>query len=78
MAEVTDFGARWDDLEAISAPTLLVRGELSRLVDDADVVEYCRRRPDGQVAMVAGAGHSIQGDQPLELARMLSAFVAGT
>jgi pimeloyl-ACP methyl ester carboxylesterase len=33
-----------------------------------------RRQPDAQVARVADAGHSIQGDQPVELARLIDDF----
>jgi pimeloyl-ACP methyl ester carboxylesterase len=75
--EPAPFGAQWDDLEAIEVPVLLVRGDLSPVVDDADEAEFRRRRPTDQVILVGGAGHSIQGDQPLELARILSEFLAG-
>ena len=66
-----DFGALWDDLEHIHAPVLLVRGKLSPVVDDADEAEFRRRRPADRVVTVEDAGHSIQGDQPVELARIL-------
>jgi len=73
-----DFGPLWDDLEAVPAPVLLVRGALSPVVDDADEAEFRRRRPDDRVITVAEAGHSIQGDQPLELAAILNSYLAGT
>jgi pimeloyl-ACP methyl ester carboxylesterase len=69
-----DFGSMWDDLERISAPVLLIRGDLSPVVDDADEAEFRRRRPADQVVRVSGAGHRIQGDQPVELARILAGF----
>jgi pimeloyl-ACP methyl ester carboxylesterase len=72
-----DFGSLWDDLERIAVPVLLVRGALSPVVDDADQAEFLRRRPRDRVIRVEGAGHSIQGDQPVELARILSEFRAG-
>jgi pimeloyl-ACP methyl ester carboxylesterase len=34
-----------------------------------------KRRPDAQIIHVAQAGHSIQGDQPVELARILEQFL---
>jgi pimeloyl-ACP methyl ester carboxylesterase len=34
-----------------------------------------RRQPDVRVETVAGAGHSIQGDRPVELARVLDGFL---
>ena len=67
-----DFGPLWDDLQAIEAPVLLVRGALSPVVDDADEAEFHRRRPADRVITVDGAGHSVQGDQPLRLASILA------
>ncbi len=70
-----NFGPLWDALEGIPAPVLLVRGTLSPVVDDADEAEFRRRRPDDRVITVADAGHSIQGDQPVELARILEDYL---
>ena len=55
-------------------PLMLVRGADSPVVDDDDVAELRRRRPDVRVEVVEGAGHSIQGDRPVELAAILDAF----
>lgn len=63
----------WTDVESTTMPYLLARGADSPVVDDADVAELLRRRPDARVELVASAGHSIQGDQPLVLAAMLEA-----
>ncbi|MHB8664239.1 MAG: alpha/beta fold hydrolase [Acidimicrobiales bacterium] len=70
-----DFAALWDDVSAITAPLMLVRGGASPVVDDEDVAELRRRQPDVRVEVVAGAGHSIQGDRPLELAALLQGFI---
>ena len=70
-----DFGPLWDELQAIEAPVLLVRGALSPVVDDADEAEFRRRRPVDDVIIVSDAGHSIQGDQPVELAAILDAYL---
>ena len=72
-----DFGPLWDDLQAVGAPVLLVRGGLSPVVDDADEAEFHRRRPADRVITVDDAGHSIQGDQPLRLAAILADYLAG-
>lgn len=64
--------ALWDDISATSASILLVRGGSSPVVDDDDVAELRRRRPDARVVVVHGAGHSVQGDRPIELAGLLA------
>jgi pimeloyl-ACP methyl ester carboxylesterase len=74
-AEMPDFGVLWDDVSTISVPLLLVRGADSAVVGDEDVAELRRRQPDVRVETVAGAGHSIQGDRPVELARVLEGFL---
>jgi pimeloyl-ACP methyl ester carboxylesterase len=71
-----DFSPLWEDVSALRMPLLLVRGGESGVVGDEDVVELLRRQPGARVEVVAGAGHSVQGDRPLELAGILSAFLA--
>lgn len=61
----------WEDLERIECPAMLVRGGVSPVVDDDDVAEARRRLPDLEVVVVEGAGHSVQGDRPLELAELI-------
>jgi pimeloyl-ACP methyl ester carboxylesterase len=67
----TQFLDLWEAVSALTAPITLVQGGLSPVVDDDDVAELRRRRPDARVVVVDAAGHSIQGDQPLELAAIL-------
>jgi pimeloyl-ACP methyl ester carboxylesterase len=69
----TQFVDLWEAVSAVEAPITLVQGGLSPVVDDDDVAELRRRRPDAEVIVVDAAGHSIQGDQPVELARILGA-----
>jgi pimeloyl-ACP methyl ester carboxylesterase len=61
----------WEHVSAVRAPYTLVRGGASPVVDDDDVAELRRRQPDVEVLVVEGAGHSVQGDRPLELAEIL-------
>lgn len=75
-AAIPDFGNLWDAVGAVSVPFMLVRGADSPVVDDDDVAELRRLRPDVRVEVVEAAGHSIQGDQPLILADLLAGFVA--
>ncbi len=67
------FGDLWLDVEDVRAPYLLLQGALSPVVDSDDIAELRRRRPGARVEVIEGAGHSIQGDRPLELAAILQA-----
>ncbi|MGZ6969958.1 MAG: alpha/beta fold hydrolase, partial [Acidimicrobiia bacterium] len=69
--EIPDFGDLWHLVDAVDVPLLLVRGADSPVVGDEDVVELLRRRPEARVVVVDAAGHSVQGDQPLELAALI-------
>jgi pimeloyl-ACP methyl ester carboxylesterase len=66
----------WDALEGIQVPMMLVRGmRAGSVVDDEAEAELLRRQPTARVEHVAEAGHSVQGDDPLELARLLQDFI---
>jgi pimeloyl-ACP methyl ester carboxylesterase len=67
----------WEAISNYPGPITLARGALSPVVDDADVAELLRRRPDAQVEVFDGAGHSIQGDKPVELAAYLASALDG-
>ncbi|HEX3539806.1 MAG TPA: alpha/beta hydrolase [Acidimicrobiales bacterium] len=71
------FGSLWPAVDRLGAPLVLLRGERSRVVTDDDVAELRRRQPTAQVEVIAGAGHSIQGDQPVALAEALARVAAG-
>jgi pimeloyl-ACP methyl ester carboxylesterase len=68
MPGLDDF---WDAVGRVKVPLTLMRGSLSPVVDDDDVAELQRRNPGARVVVFEGAGHSIQGDQPIELANQL-------
>jgi pimeloyl-ACP methyl ester carboxylesterase len=70
-----DFAPLWDDVSAISAPVMLVRGGDSKFVTDDAVAEFRRRQPGLRLEIVPGAGHAVQSDQPLELTRLIQEFV---
>ncbi len=66
----------WEDLSALRVPLMLVRGMRPQsVVDDADEAELLRRQPGARVEHVEDAGHSVQGDTPLELAALLDDFI---
>ena len=72
-----DFTPLWEDVSAIDVPTLLVRGGESPYVVDEDAAEMKRRLPSLDIVVVAGAGHSVQSDRPLELAAHIRRFAYG-
>jgi pimeloyl-ACP methyl ester carboxylesterase len=70
------FGELWDVVSEIKVPLMLARGMLSQsVIDDADEAELLRRLPDAKIVHFDKAGHSIQGDMPVELAQAIDAFV---
>jgi pimeloyl-ACP methyl ester carboxylesterase len=67
-----DPGDLWSTLGSLTMPVTLVRGMATgSVVDDADEAEVLRLLPNAEVIHVEGAGHSVQGDQPLALAAIL-------
>jgi len=72
------YGPLWEELSSVSVPVLLARGmRPDSVLDDEDERELRRRLPSAQVIHVAEAGHSLQGDTPLELAAIIERFVFG-
>jgi pimeloyl-ACP methyl ester carboxylesterase len=70
------FSPLWDMLGAVQVPVLLVRGMLKQsVVDDADEDEFRKRVANQRVERIDNAGHSVQGDTPLELAALIADFV---
>jgi pimeloyl-ACP methyl ester carboxylesterase len=64
----------WEAVSRLAVPVMLVRGMRSQsVIDDGDEEELLRRYPSARVEHV-DAGHSVQGDQPVELARLITDF----
>jgi pimeloyl-ACP methyl ester carboxylesterase len=72
-----DFTSLWEDVSNIKVPAMLVCGGESVFVAAADAREMQRRLPALRVERVTGAGHSVQSDQPSELARLIESFSFG-
>jgi pimeloyl-ACP methyl ester carboxylesterase len=73
---VEQFDALWDVVSAVKVPLMLVRGMRAQsVVDDAHEAELLRRLPSARVEHVQEAGHSVQGDAPLELAHLIQDFI---
>jgi pimeloyl-ACP methyl ester carboxylesterase len=76
---VDQFGGLWESLSSITVPLLLARGMRSdSVLGDEDEEELRRRLPSARIVHVQGAGHSLQGDAPLELAALIEDFVFGS
>jgi len=70
------YGQLWEALSSITVPLLLARGmRPDSVLDDDDERELLHRLPSAQVIHVEQAGHSLQGDTPLELAAIIEHFV---
>jgi pimeloyl-ACP methyl ester carboxylesterase len=70
-----DTGNLWERFDVLTMPVTLLRAMgPGSVVDNDDVAELLRRRPDAHVVRVHNSGHSIQGDQPVELAALLNRY----
>jgi pimeloyl-ACP methyl ester carboxylesterase len=68
----------WEAVARLPMPVLLARGmRTGTVVADDDEAELLRRLPSAQVERFQEAGHSIQGDMPVELARTIERFALG-
>ena len=75
----TRYESLWAALSSVTVPVLLARGmRPDSVLDDDDERELLARLPSAQVEHVAEAGHSLQGDTPLELAAIIGQFVFGS
>ena len=66
----------WEGVGRITTPTALWQGGAWSVVGDDDVAEWMRRVPGTVHTVVEGAGHSIQGDRPLELVALIEDLLA--
>lgn len=78
QAQRPDTAALWNVFDLLvdrDTPLMLVRGMRSQsVVTDDDESELRRRMPNARIEHVQEAGHSVQGDTPLELAAMIREF----
>jgi pimeloyl-ACP methyl ester carboxylesterase len=74
---VPDYNSLWDALAGVEVPTILIYGTTgASIIDDDALAELESHRPGTTAIAVADAGHSIQGDQPLILAQVMTDFLA--
>jgi pimeloyl-ACP methyl ester carboxylesterase len=73
---IFDFTLLWDDVSNISVPVMLLRGTtMGSVVTDEHAEEFARRQPTARIISVEGAGHSLQGDKPVETAALFAEFL---
>ena len=63
-------------LAKITVPTLVVRGAESDVFHKEDAERLAQRLPDGRYVTIPRAGHTVQGDNPKDLAGALREFLS--
>jgi len=62
--------------ESITCPVLVIRGAESDALSDEQAAAFAAALPDGRWDKVENAGHTIQGDNPRGLVKVLARFLA--
>jgi pimeloyl-ACP methyl ester carboxylesterase len=65
----------WPQWRAITCPTLLVRGAESDVLSEETAKRMVDALPLARLAVVAGAGHTVPGDQPAAFQSLLREFL---
>lgn len=63
------------DVQQIRVPTLLMRGEISKILSEAGAAHMAANMADCEVVVIPGATHNVQGDNPAHFAHALDGFV---
>jgi esterase len=66
----------WECVARIPCPILLVRGTRSRVVSPETAERLVTQARNGRACCIEGAGHTVQGDAPRELAATIREFVS--
>jgi pimeloyl-ACP methyl ester carboxylesterase len=72
----TEFERLWDEVRKIRCPTLIVRGAESAILAAETVTRFLGELPGSEAAVVAGAGHSVMGDNPPGFLAAVRPFLA--
>jgi pimeloyl-ACP methyl ester carboxylesterase len=64
-----------DGTDTITCPVLLIRGAESDTFSDEQAAGFAATLPDGRWTKVENAGHTVQGDNPRGLVRVLTQFL---
>lgn len=71
-----DAAVLWDLVGRIRAPSLVVRGEQSDVLDPGIADKMAGILPQGSVVTIPGAGHSVMGDNPPAFLAAVERFLA--
>ncbi len=72
----SDFERLWESVRDIRCPTLLVRGAESNVLAEETVSRFLAEVPGSEASVVAGAGHSVMGDNPEGFLEAVRPFLA--
>ena len=64
------------DLESLDVPALVVHGERDRVIDSSTARALATRLPQARLEMLEGIGHVPQMEAPLQVAKIVSGFIA--
>jgi esterase len=65
-----------EGLAKLTCPTLVVRGAESDVFHEEDAQRLANQLPDGRYVTIPKAGHTVQGDNPKDLAAALRDFLS--
>lgn len=66
----------WDDVRALSCPTLIVKGAESDILSPEAARRLQEAIPGSELVTIPGAGHSVMGDNPAAFVAATRAFLA--
>ena len=70
-----DSASRWELWERVQCPTLIVRGEYSRMLSRDVADRMVQRNPNSQLIEVPKAGHRVPGDNPAAFEEAVRGFL---
>jgi len=71
IEEMNELASHW------TSPCLIVRGGRSRILSKGSALAFSERCANGQAIEIDNAGHSVQEDNPVDLANALAQFWEG-
>jgi pimeloyl-ACP methyl ester carboxylesterase len=74
-ARLRDCDELWAAIRAINTPTLVIRGEASRILTAEQAERMTAAMTDARFVTVANSGHSVQSNNPAGFAQALDGFL---